>query len=461
MTILRKVLGVGCAPVALGFAAVLPAAAQASQESEFDEVRYEFRRDDELGHFAVVGGDWHLYDGELVGTPRGGAARLSWRRPLRSPSRVRFGLTGSGRASLVVRGPEGTATIVIEPREGRFELLRDDVRLKRGFFEPTRGPDPLEVALWIEPTRIRLRPGEDDPTVVELERPLVDPEHLTLVAHDTTRFRDLRIGVRSSAELRERDHSALALAIARERLTTGDFDGAFRSIQELVPTGPAQTQELAALPNEVRRVLQALAPNPPRAARELLATLLADRVRVAFDGSTRWTLPLDLSWVGRSPQNRRLEGVLLEGVCPEPFLRAELFRYDRRVEYWFGEEPSPLRLRGGSGRALAEAREADLLVEWEDAEPRSAPMLTEPRPLHSFSLTYRAREPLHWTKVDGAESEAKPGSRWRRDEYYFLCNGHTLRLALEGPEASFTALEADWKALAASLHTSSEPARSP
>jgi len=405
-----------------------------------DEKSYPFSDADEFADFTVVSGRWAVSAGCLACASKGDADEVEWRRRLDLPATVELGLASRGGCTLRVADEGAVADVTIDRAAGRFTVHQGDKVLRESWFVASR-TGVLDVVVEVGRGTLAVRVGDDERQEVPLGTPLEGRVRLALLSHrDQARFTSLLIRRASRAEDqggagqdgRESEDSRLHREDATRLVDEGRYREAFAVARPHLPAEAAREQ----VSGEWLRLANRLVLGEPRLRREEpLARWLEETRCASRDGTVSVQTPLDRRWSATAPLARRVDGELLELACAAAGVKVTVYRYDQRVEYWFGEQPRTLFVPGGAAPELAKARFADFLVELPEARAVEAPHTLPRVPGRPAMTAFTVRH----AAADGA-------GEWELREVHAVHRGNAHRLTIEGAPERLSALapELSW-----------------
>ena len=387
------------------------------------EFYYSFADPEDLEHFVVLQGRWSVYSQTLVCNSDGSRDEIRWRRAIRPGSSIATSIGSAESCGILLADPAHSWLFLVDKTAGELRITENDAPRKVAYFDWPLSK-PITLGITVETSSLKIDIGESS-----LELPIDHHEHdwsLSLINNSPRcRFLDLKITRPEDADDTEAESREIALSLAQQAFDHGDWQRALSLLQGQKPIPELEPESLLTLNRWTM--------TEPRIRRvPAIEAYVQQRTLESTDGEIRMTLPFRGTWSGESPMLRRTEGTMLRMACGVPWAQVEVFRYDARIDYTFGQEPKIAFLPGGNFESIAAARFADLKVELPEARELEA--LTEDRGLlpgqnaSRYSLSY-----------------ASDAGRKVISEVFLRHRGNTVRITAE-------CLESDLRVLTEELH---------
>jgi hypothetical protein len=433
-------------PIAI--ALLLVPSARSAEES-FD---YGFAHPREMQEFEVKSGKWNIFAGALKCSTKGTREEVQWRRMLSLRSQVEMEIAGGRRCGFLLRGGGALIAVEVAKSRGDLEVTLGDRVVARRLFPSERGA--LRLKVTVEPTRLILQPGSDEPLEVSLAGITTSQWLLSLTSNRSqSSFQSLSIvrqpapphagGVPAAVSARTRrlnEARALRMEDATALLEKGEWDDALRRLTDWSDeerpnafTADSFSQREIALFN----VIAAEAPSLRR--EEPLKTLINATRRRTQDGSLEFHLPFRQDWRVEFAKVRRIGSDLATVESPSPSVWLNLYRYDQRLQYDFGSSPRVHTVGGSSPAALARARHNDQLEELHQARSVLNPTKSRRKIGATSTTEYRLQYSAELT-------DQHPQEDLILQEYFFAHRGNTHQVSIIGSQEALDRCrtELDW-----------------
>jgi len=417
----------------------------AVQDSVTNSHVYPFTSTIELVDFDSIQGTWTINDGCLLCGTKGARDEIQWRRALSSTIKVQIETTAQGSCGIELRGSDGEVLVTWNRQKCWYAIERDRAVLKEGSFARPEG-DLLTITLQWSPPSLSVQFGADDACSVILAEPAPCLLRLSLLSlKSQAKFQKLVVE-RSSAQntsttLLEEEHR-LAMDRAERLGAAGEWEKAFEEMHKLLPKVPPKKWR-DELPEAVLDLFTRAASHLPRMrARPPLQPLMEEARVVSEDESICVYLPFRPQWTATAPRLRRVDGNPVEIRCSSPPVSIDVFRYDQRHNYWFGEEPKLQFVGGSSSAALNKARFSDLVAEHPDRmvhfEPREQDRVGG-EIVSGFEIDYELKK------------TGEPPRRLLHREMTLGHRGNTLQISILGAPEAVASVEHEIQWLLTSL----------
>jgi hypothetical protein len=314
---------------------------------------------------------WHVQSGALHSTSKGERDEIHWRRRLSPESRLDLEIAAGNQVGIRLTGGSEQILLTIDKGEGIVEVFRGKEKLRTAYVTKARRELPFKLEL--EPSELKFTAADDNTVRVRLDPLAAERWEVSLESYRSqASFAHLRMTRRASEQEKEneitveaREQRRLHVEDARRLLDEGKPEHALARLREAIGTRTATIDQarVAYRPEELRLLNEIAERHPALREEEPLTALREATGRETRDGVLEFHLPFRAEWQAVLPDNKRPDGVIAVIRCIHPALEIEVYRYDQRFQYWFGQEPKLTTVSGSSTAALARARCDDQTLE--------------------------------------------------------------------------------------------------